>query len=305
MLKYTLKRLFLAILTLWVIITITFCLMHAIPGDPFSDEKRIAPEIMANLNAKYGLDKPLFEQYVIYMKNLLHGDFGTSFKYANRTVNSLIATGFPVSCTVGAVACAIGIVMGIVFGILSAVNRGRWPDYLVIMMSILCVSVPAFVFASLFQYTFGAKLQWLPVAGWKSPIYMILPCVALGLRLIAHIARMMRTSMLDVLGQDYIMTARAKGLTDGQVIRRHTIRNAITPVVSVCGTMIAGTLVGSFVIENIFNIPGMGKYLVNAVKESDYTVILGMTAFYALVLVVVTFIVDVLYVVVDRRVKLD
>lgn len=305
MLKYTLKRLLLAILTLWVIITITFCLMHAIPGDPFSDEKRIAPEIMANLNAKYGLDKPLFEQYIIYMKNLLHGDFGTSFKYANRTVNSLIATGFPVSCTVGAVACAIGIVMGIVFGILSAVNRGRWPDYMVIIMSILCVSVPAFVFASLFQYTFGAKLQWLPVAGWKSPIYMILPCVALGLRLIAHIARMMRTSMLDVLGQDYIMTARAKGLTDGQVIRRHTIRNAITPVVSVCGTMIAGTLVGSFVIENIFNIPGMGKYLVNAVKESDYTVILGMTAFYALVLVIVTFIVDVLYVVVDRRVKLD
>ena len=305
MVKYTLKRLLLAILTLWVIITITFCLMHAIPGDPFSDEKRIAPEIMANLNAKYGLDKPLFEQYVIYMKNLLHGDFGTSFKYANRTVNSLIATGFPVSCTVGAVACAIGIVVGIVFGILSAVNRGRWPDYMVIMLSILCVSVPAFVFASLFQYTFGAKLQWLPVAGWKSPVYMVLPCVALGLRLIAHVARMMRTSMLDVLGQDYIMTARAKGLTNGQVIRRHTIRNAITPVVSVCGTMIAGTLVGSFVIENIFNIPGMGKYLVNAVKESDYTVILGMTAFYALVLVVVTFIVDVLYVVVDRRVKLD
>ena len=305
MVKYTLKRLLLAILTLWVIITITFCLMHAIPGDPFSDEKRIAPEIMANLNAKYGLDKPLFEQYVIYMKNLLHGDFGTSFKYANRTVNSLIASGFPVSCTVGAVACAIGIVVGIVFGILSAVNRGRWPDYMVIILSILCVSVPAFVFASLFQYSFGAKLQWLPVAGWKSPIYMVLPCVALGLRLIAHIARMMRTSMLGVLGQDYIMTARAKGLTNGQVIRRHTIRNAITPVVSVCGTMIAGTLVGSFVIENIFNIPGMGKYLVNAVKESDYTVILGMTAFYALVLVVVTFIVDILYVVVDRRVKLD
>jgi len=305
MVKYTLKRLLLAILTLWVIITITFCLMHAIPGDPFSDEKRIAPEIMANLNAKYGLDKPLFEQYVIYMKNLLHGDFGTSFKYANRTVNSLIASGFPVSCTVGAVACAIGIIVGIVFGILSAVNRGRWPDYMVIILSILCVSVPAFVFASLFQYTFGAKLQWLPVAGWKSPVYMVLPCVALGLRLIAHVARMMRTSMLDVLGQDYIMTARAKGLTNGQVIRRHTIRNAITPVVSVCGTMIAGTLVGSFVIENIFNIPGMGKYLVNAVKESDYTVILGMTAFYALVLVVVTFIVDVLYVVVDRRVKLD
>ena len=305
MVKYTLKRLLMAIITLWVIITITFCLMHAIPGDPFSNEKRIPPDIMANLNSKYGLDKPLIEQYFIYMGNLLHGDFGTSFKYANRSVNSLIATGFPVSCTVGAVACAIGIVVGIVFGILAAINRGRWPDYLVIILSILCVSVPAFVFASLFQYVFGAKLRWLPVAEWKGPIYMVLPCIALGLRLIAHIARMMRTSMLDVLGQDYIMTARAKGLSEGQVIRRHTIRNAITPVVSVCGTMIAGTLVGSFVIENIFNIPGMGKYLVNAVKESDYTVILGMTAFYALVLVIVTFVVDILYVVVDRRVKLD
>lgn len=305
MAKYTIKRILLALLTLWVIITITFFLMHAIPGDPFSDERRIPPEIMANMEAKYGLDKPLFEQYITYLTNILHGDFGTSFKYANRTVNSLIAKGFPVSCTVGAVACAIGILVGLVFGIVSAINRGRLPDYLVIILSILCVSVPAFVFASLFQYTFGAKLQWLPVANWKGPIYMVLPCLALGLRLIAYVARMMRTSMLDILGQDYIMTAKAKGLTNGQVIRRHTIRNAIMPVVSVAGTMIAGTLVGSFVIENIFNIPGMGKYLVDAITDNDYTVVLGMTAFYALVLVVITFVVDILYVLIDRRVKLD
>lgn len=285
MLRYTIKRVLLAILTLWVIITVTFCLMHAIPGDPFSDEKRIQPEIMANLEAKYGLDKPLIEQYFVYMGNLLHGDFGTSFKYANRTVNSLIAQGAPVSFSLGAIACAFGILVGIVFGVISAINRGRFPDYLVIILSILCVSVPAFVFASLFQYAFGAKLQWLPVAGWKGPVYMVLPCLALGLRLIAYVARMMRTSMLDVLGQDYIMTARAKGLTSGQVIRRHTIRNAIMPVVSVAGSMIAGTLVGSFVIENIFNIPGMGKYLVDAVTDNDYTVVLGMTTFYALVLV--------------------
>ncbi|MCI8538030.1 MAG: ABC transporter permease [Oscillospiraceae bacterium] len=305
MLKYTIKRVLLAILTLWVIITMTFALMHSIPGDPFSDEKRISPEIMANLEAKYGLDKPLWEQYVIYMGNLLRGDFGTSFKYANRTVNSLIAKGFPVSFTLGMVACVIGIATGIVFGIISGCNRGRLPDYLVIILSILCVSVPAFVFASLFQYSFGAKLQWFPVAGWGGAVYMVLPCLALGLRLIAYIARMMRTSMLDVLGQDYIKTARAKGLTNGQVIWRHAVRNAITPIITISGTMMAGTLVGSFVIENIFNIPGMGKYLVNAVKESDYTVILGMTAFYAVVLVVITFLVDVLYVVVDRRVKLD
>ena len=305
MLKYTLKRLLMAILTLWVIISLTFVLMHAIPGDPFSNEKRISPEIMANLNAKYGLDKPLGEQYIIYMTNLLKGDFGVSIKYQNRTVNSLIAKGFPVSFTLGLVASFIGIGIGILFGIIAGCNRGRLPDYAVIILSILGVSVPLFVFASLFQYTFAAKLHWFPVAGWGGAAFMVLPCVALGLRMVAYSARMMRTSMLDVLAQDYIKTAKAKGLTNGQVIRRHTIRNAITPIITVAGTMLAGTLVGSFVVENIFNIPGMGKYLVNAVKESDYTVILGMTAFYAVVLVVITFVVDLLYVAVDRRVKLD
>lgn len=305
MVKYTLKRLLMAVVTLWVIITMTFVLMHAIPGNPFADEKRIQPEIMANLNAKYGLDKPLIEQYGIYMSNLVRGDFGASLKYQNRTVNSLIAQGFPVSMTLGAAACLIGIGIGILFGIIAGINRGRLPDYAVIILSILGVSVPSFVFASIFQYIFGAKLQWAPVAGWGAPVFLILPTLALGLRMIAYIARMMRTSMLDVLSQDYIKTARAKGLTEGQVIRRHTIRNAITPIITVAGVMVAGTLVGSFVIENIFNIPGMGKYLVNAVKDSDYTVILGMTAFYAMILVAVTFVVDILYVIVDPRVKLD
>ena len=305
MVKYTLKRLLMAVVTLWVIITMTFVLMHAIPGNPFADEKRIQPEIMANLNAKYGLDKPLIEQYGIYMSNLVRGDFGVSLKYQNRTVNSLIAQGFPVSMTLGAAACLIGIGIGILFGIIAGINRGRLPDYAVVILSILGVSVPSFVFASIFQYIFGAKLQWAPVAGWGAPVFLILPTLALGLRMIAYIARMMRTSMLDVLSQDYIKTARAKGLTEGQVIRRHTIRNAITPIITVAGVMVAGTLVGSFVIENIFNIPGMGKYLVNAVKDSDYTVILGMTAFYAMILVAVTFVVDILYVIVDPRVKLD
>lgn len=284
MVKYTLKRLLMAVVTLWVIITMTFVLMHAIPGNPFADEKRIQPEIMANL---------------------VRGDFGVSLKYQNRTVNSLIAQGFPVSMTLGAAACLIGIGIGILFGIIAGINRGRLPDYAVIILSILGVSVPSFVFASIFQYIFGAKLQWAPVAGWGAPVFLILPTLALGLRMIAYIARMMRTSMLDVLSQDYIKTARAKGLTEGQVIRRHTIRNAITPIITVAGVMVAGTLVGSFVIENIFNIPGMGKYLVNAVKDSDYTVILGMTAFYAMILVAVTFVVDILYVIVDPRVKLD
>ena len=305
MLKYTIKRLLMAVLTLWVIVTVTFVLMHSIPGDPLTNEKKIQPAILENMRAKYGLDKPLSEQYVIYVKNLLHGDFGTSFKYKNRSVNSMIAAGFPVSMTLGLIACAIGLLVGVLIGIIAGYYRGRWPDFVVIILAILGVSVPSFVLASLFQYVFAAKLKWFPVAGWGTAASIFLPAAALALRMVAYIGRMMRTSMLEVLGQDYIRTARSRGLSNVQVLLHHTIRNAITPVVTVGGSMIAGTLVGSFVIENIFNIPGMGKYLVNAVTDSDYTVVLGMTVFYAFILVSITFVVDLLYVVIDPRVRLD
>ncbi len=305
MTKYVIKRLLIAILTLWIILTATFVLMKSIPGDPFANEKMILPEIRANMEAKYGLDKPLIEQYVIYMNNLLHGDFGVSFKYKNRSVNSIIETGFPVSCALGLSACFIGLVLGVVFGILAAIKRGKWPDYLVIFISILGVSVPAFVFASLFQYFFAAKLKWFPVSGWGTLATMVLPALALGFRMVAYIARMMRTSMLDVLSQDYIKTAKAKGLTQLEIITKHTIRNAIMPIVTVSGSMIASTMVGSFIVENIFNVPGMGKYLVNAVKDSDYTMIMGMTAFYAIIMILMMFLVDIVYMLVDPRVKMD
>ena len=305
MVKYVIKRLLIAILTLWIILTATFILMKSIPGDPFANEKMILPEIRANMEAKYGLDKPEIEQYFTYMNNLLHGDFGISFKYKNRSVNDVIATGFPVSCTLGLTACAIGLVLGVSFGILAGVKRGRWPDYLVIFISILGVSVPAFVFASLFQYFFAAKLQWFPVTGWGTLATMVLPSLALGFRMVAYIARMMRTSMLDVLGQDYIKTAKAKGLSQREIIWKHGVRNAIMPVVTVSGSMIASTMVGSFIVENIFNIPGMGKYLVDAVKTSDYTMIMGMTAFYAIVMILMMFLVDILYMLIDPRVKMD
>lgn len=305
MAKYFLKRLLIALMTLWVIITITFFLMHSIPGDPFADEKRILPEIRANLEAKYGLDKPLIEQYFIYMKNLLQGDLGISLKYKNRSINEMIATGFPVSLTLGGSAALVGISMGVIFGIVAGIKRGQPADYFVIFIAILGVSVPSFVFASLFQYFFAARLKLFPVAGWGGLIYLILPSLALGLRMIAYIARMMRTSMLDVLGQDYIKTAKSKGLNNAEIIAGHTVRNAITPIITVTGVQVAGILVGSFVIENIFNIPGTGKYLVNAVKDSDYTVILGMTVFYAAILVLMMFVIDMLYVLVDPRVKLQ
>jgi oligopeptide transport system permease protein len=305
MARYFVKRLFMAILTLWLILTATFIMMKSIPGDPFANEKMILPEIRANMEAKYGLDKPLFEQYLTYMNNLLHGDFGISFKYKGRSVNEIIATGFPVSAALGLSACAVGLALGIIFGIFAAVKRGKWPDYLVIIISILGVSVPAFVFGSLFQYVFAVKLKWFPVAGWGTLAAFVLPTLALGLRMIAYIARMMRTSMLDVMSQDYIKTAKAKGLSGTAIIWKHAFRNAVMPIITVSGSMIASTMVGSFVMENIFSIPGMGKYLVNAVKDSDYTMIMGMTAFYAIIMIIAMFIVDVVYMIVDPRVKMD
>ncbi len=305
MAKYIFKRLGMAVLTLWVIITITFILMHSVPGDPFSDEKMIRPEIMANLEARYGLDQPMIVQYFTYLGNVLQGDFGESMKYQNRTVNELIAAGFPQSFTLGIVACVMGLSLGIIFGIIAGLNRGKWPDYVVIILSILGVSVPSFVFASLFQYIFGAKLGWFPIQGWGSLATMVLPACALGLRMVAYIGRMMRTTMLDVLSQDYIRTSKAKGLSQFQTTFRHALRNAITPIVTIAGPMLAGTMVGSFVVENIFNIQGIGKYLVDSVQASDYTMILGMTTFYAILLVVMMLVVDILYVFVDPRVELN
>ena len=305
MLKYFVKRLLLAVITLWFTLTATFILMKSIPGDPFANEKMILPEIRANMEAKYGLDKPLPEQYLTYMGNLLRGDFGISFKYKNRSVNSFIEMGFPISASLGLTSCAIGLVFGVVFGILAAIKRGQWPDYMVIFIAVLGVSVPAFVFGSLFQYVFAVRLKWFPVAGWGTLATVVLPALALGLRMVAYIARMMRTSMLDVLSQDYIKTAKAKGLSGTAVVFRHALRNAIMPIVTVSGSMIASTLVGSFIMENIFSIPGMGKYLVNAVKDSDYTMIMGMTAFYAIIMIVTMFVVDLVYMLVDPRVKMD
>jgi oligopeptide transport system permease protein len=305
MTKYVFKRVLMAVLTLWIILTATFILMKSIPGDPFANEKMILPEIRANMEAKYGLDKPLFEQYTIYMGRLLQGDFGVSLKYKNRSVNSMIERGFPVSLSLGLTASAIGLVSGVFFGIVAAVKRGKWPDFIVIIIAILGVSVPAFVFASLFQYVFAAKLGWFPVAGWGTIAAVALPALALGFRMIAYVARMMRTSMLDVLSQDYIKTAKAKGLTDTAIVWKHALRNAVMPIVTISGSMIASTMVGSFVMENIFNIPGLGKYLVNAVKDSDYTMIMGMTAFYAIIMIVMMFLVDMIYMLVDPRVKMD
>ena len=305
MFRYTLKRTAMALLTLFVIVTITFFLMHAIPGDPFTNEKKIPPEIMANLNAKAGLDKPLVVQYGIYLNRVIHGDLGDSMYYKARSVNSMLADGFPVSAKLGVLSVAVGAIFGIAFGIIAALNRGKFFDFLVIILAVVGVSVPQFVFAALFQYFFGVHLEWFPVARWGTAQHYVLPVAALGFGFIAYIARMMRTSMLEVLNQDYIKTAKAKGLSKNVVIRKHAIRNAILPIVTILGVAIAGVLVGSFVIEKIFSIPGMGKYFVQSITQRDYTLIMGTTVFYALILVVMMFLIDIVYGLVDPRIRLD
>lgn len=305
MLKYTLKRALMAILTIWVVVTITFFLMNSIPGDPFTDQKKIPPEIMEKLEKKYGLDQPLVVQYGKYLKNILKGDLGDSMKYKNRSVNSIIEEGFPVSFKVGMLAIIFAAVVGISFGTIAGLNRAKFFDFLVIILAVIGVSVPSFVFAALFQYVFGVKLKWFPVARWGTPAHYVMPVLALGIGYVAYIARMMRTSMLDVLNQDYIRTARAKGLSSTQVTWRHTIRNAILPIVTILGVSIAGIVVGSFVIENIFAIPGIGKHFVQSITHQDYTLIMGTTVFYAVILVVMMFLIDIFYGIVDPRIRLE
>lgn len=305
MLKYILKRIASSIVTLWVVITITFFLMHAIPGDPFTNEKAISPEIMANLKHKYGLDQPLIVQYGRYLGNLVQGDLGISIKYKNRSVNDMISEGFPVSAHLGLWSAAIGISLGLLLGIIASLNHKGFWDYFVIFIAISGVSIPNFVFAAMFQYAFGVKLGWFPVARWGTPMHVILPALALGLRVVAFQARMMRTSMLDVLSQDYIKTAKSKGLNKRQITWRHAIRNAILPVVTILGPLLAGLLTGTFVIEKIFAIPGLGKFYIQSIQQNDYTVILGTTAFYSTVLIILVFLVDIAYGFVDPRIRID
>jgi oligopeptide transport system permease protein len=279
--------------------------MHSIPGDPFTDEKKIPAEIMEKMMQKYGLDQPLIVQYGKYLKNLLRGDLGDSMKYKNRSVNSMLKEGFPVSAKIGLLAVAISAVLGVTFGIIAALNRGKFFDFFVIILAVIGVSVPSFVFAALFQYVFGVKLQWFPVARWGTPAHYVMPVLALALGNIAYMARMMRTSMLDVLSQDYIRTAKAKGLSKFAVTWKHTIRNAILPIVTILGVSIAGILVGSYVVEGIFAVPGIGKYFVQSITQQDYTLIMGTTIFYAVILVVMMYLIDLVYGLVDPRIRIE
>jgi len=301
---YVLRRAISVILVVFVVATGTFILMHAIPGGPFKKEKALPPAVQRNIEERYKLNDPLWKQYTDYLKNLVRGDLGPSFKYLGRSVNDIIRDGFPVSATLGAWAILFALVVGVPAGIISALNQNKWQDNVVMAIAIIGVSVPNFVIATLLMYVFAVKLRWLPVAMWGTPKHVILPMIALAGFPAAFFARLMRSSTLDVLSQDYIRTARAKGLSWYAVVVKHVVKNAILPVVTYLGPLIAGILTGSFVVENIFAIPGLGRYYVTSIYNRDYTTIMGVTIFYSAFLVLLNFLVDITYGWIDPRIKL-
>ncbi|MEG0019998.1 MAG: ABC transporter permease [Oscillospiraceae bacterium] len=301
--KYILKRIAISLATVIVLITAVFFLVRLMPGDPFSSEK-MTPEVKANMEAYYGFDKPLPVQYAKYIGNLLHGDLGYSMKYSNQTVNDLIKATFPYSADLGIRAIVFALSFGLVLGVVAARNRGKKLDFACIIIAIIGTSVPDFIMGSLLQYTFGVKWGLLPIAQYKGFEYTILPSIAVGFYTLASVSRFMRSSMLDVISQDYIKTARSKGISEFRITWKHQIRNAIMPIITMMGPMVASVLTGTFVIEAMFVVPGMGKYYVESIQTQDYTVVLGITVFYGIFLVTANMIVDILYGIVDPRVRL-
>ncbi len=302
MFKYITKRVLMAIITLWAIITITFMLMNLAPGNPFSKEGKMPPAVMENLMEKYGLNKPKSEQYVMYLKNIARGDFGDSMISKTETVNEMISRGFPVSARLGLQAFLIAVVFGILFGTLAAIYQNQFADHFFMIIAIIGISVPSFIMGSLLIQYVAKPIKFFPIGGWGSFKHTLLPSFTLALMPMASISRLMRSSMLEVLNQDYVKTAKSKGLKKSTTIIRHGIRNAILPIISSLGTTLSGLLTGSFVVEKIFGIPGLGMFFTNSIFKRDYTLIMGTTVFYSLVLITLLLIVDILYVVVDPRI---
>lgn len=301
---YILKRFFMSLLTLLIIITVTFFLMHLIPGGPFTGEKNLPPNILHNLEVKFGLNKPVTVQYVDYLKNAVKGDLGVSIKQNGQSVTGIIGNYFPVSLRLGLLSVAFALIIGTILGILSAFKNGKALDHTVMIIATLGTSIPSFVIASSTMILFGVAWQLLPTYGLDDASSYILPAFALSLFPLSFVSRLMRSSMLDVISQDYIKTARAKGLPDKIVILKHALKNAILPVITYLGPLLAAVLTGSFVIEKIFTIPGLGRYFVTSISDRDYSVIMGTTIFYGAILILMNFIVDILYMVVDPRIKL-
>lgn len=301
--KYILRRLIISVITVWLIATSCFFLLRTLPGNPFQTTSLLSAEMVERMMHYYGLDRPLWDQYVTYMQNLLRGNFGYSLKYAGQSVNGIIASTFPISAQLGLQAYLLSIPLGFLFGIIAARCRGRAIDYGLVGFSVLGVSVPVFILAAMLQYVFAIRLKWLPVAQWKSFQHTILPTVTLAFSSIAGRTRSMRTFMLEIVNEDYIKTAKAKGLSKYRIIWSHQIRNAVIPMIPTMGMEIVGMLMGSFVVEQIFAIPGIGNQFVTSIQNLDYTMTLGLTVFFGVFVVAANFIVDIVYGIADPRIR--
>lgn len=303
MLPYLLKRLGGALVVLWAVITLTFFLMHAVPGGPFTAEKKLPPSVLTAVEARYKLNDPLWKQYTDYLGHVVQGDFGPSFKYPGRTVNNIIAETAPVSAVLGGISLIVSLIVGIVSGLAAASRKNSLLDYACLIFATLGVSVPGFIIAALLVEVFAFWWPVLPAALWKGPTYAVLPALALAAAPTAFIMRLTRAGVLDALEQDYIRTARAAGVGKWRILYHHALRNALLPVVSYTGPLAASLLTGSFVVETLFAIPGLGRYFVTSIYNRDYTVILGITLFYNIFVIFVNLLADLIYPLLDPRIS--
>lgn len=302
--KYIIKRVAMGVLSIFVVATLTFFLMNLVPGGPFVAEKSISKEAQAALEAKYGLDKPLLERYATYMTDFVKGDMGLSLRQRGRTVSDIIFSKFPVSARLAGFAVAVAVLVGIPLGCLSAYNRGKLGDNIIIVFATCGIAIPSFISSVILLYTFGSKLNILPTVGLNTMSSYIMPVTALAIYPTAYITRLMRSSLLDVMGQDYIRTAKAKGLSNFKILFKHALRNAVLPVVTYVGPMLASLMTGSFVVEKIFTVPGLGRDFVSAINQRDYTLIMGTTIVLATLIITANVIVDILYKIIDPRINL-
>ena len=305
MVRYIVKRVLYGVMTLFIVMLLTFFLMQLIPGGPFLSEKAKSAATTKALEEKYGLDKPKIIQFKNYVVSILHGDLGLSIKQRGRTVNDIIATCFPVSAKLGAFAILVAIFLGIPLGSVAALNRGKWLDNFIIVFSTMGIAIPSFITSAVLMYFLGVKFGLLPTSGLGGPANYVMPVIALALYPTAYIARLMRSSILDVLGQDYMTTARAKGVAEFKRLFKHALRNAILPVITYLGPAIAGIFCGSFIVEKIFTIPGLGNSFISSIVNRDYPLVMGTTIFYAAFLIIMNVVVDIVYKIIDPRIKLN
>lgn len=304
LLKFFIKKIVILALSLFLVASLTFFLLKVIPGDPFAQEQAVPEEILKSMRAHYGLDKPWYVQYFKYIKGIVTWNLGPSFKYEGRTVNEIIKDGFPVSLTLGFEALSLSVLLGISFGSLAALFRSKWQDHTCMVLAVIGISVPNFILASFLQYIFAMKLSLLPVARWGSFSQSILPALSLSALPIAFIARLTRANMVEVLEQDYIMTARSKGLSTTRILFKHVLKNSLLTVITYLAPLCSAILTGSFVVEKIFGIPGLGGWFVTSITNRDYTVIMGLTMFYSVILMTCVFLVDLIYYFLDPRIKI-